>query len=290
METETAAGDILLAERNETREVMGNSLYSNENTTVCSDTSKKLDFSKRSQINCNKRLYYSVIKHGRIFKYIRMRYMKHHSANTTSKPENSYDDDVICRICYSNTNPFTDASDLISPCKCKGSVKYVHSTCLKIWRYKRGFLQNTKKCETCQATYSLMSCSLKYRIFISSATVAISLLIYSLFYLFFTTFIRSCIIVANDVIYSLPSHFEHYSCLLLFLALFKLYCKPSFLVLFNYIFTYWRLIQFCYRVDQILFLVFSAHLLKELSEQLYSLLDHTYFYLAESQQYFKDMQ
>jgi hypothetical protein len=37
----------------------------------------------------------------------------------------------MCRVCYGDDT--TDENPLISPCKCKGSMKYIHYKCLKNW-------------------------------------------------------------------------------------------------------------------------------------------------------------
>lgn len=40
----------------------------------------------------------------------------------------------ICRICYSEEDPLNDLDNpFVEPCKCSGSVKYVHLNCLKEW-------------------------------------------------------------------------------------------------------------------------------------------------------------
>jgi E3 ubiquitin-protein ligase DOA10 len=56
-------------------------------------------------------------------------------------------DKATCRICLEENEPF------ISPCKCNGTIKYVHEECLDTWRYnnkhKKAFLQ----CEQCLYTY-----------------------------------------------------------------------------------------------------------------------------------------
>lgn len=38
------------------------------------------------------------------------------------------EDDKICRICYDNID-----SKFINPCKCSGSIKWIHEFCLKKW-------------------------------------------------------------------------------------------------------------------------------------------------------------
>eukprot|EP00246_Nothoceros_aenigmaticus_P007918 TRINITY_DN2219_c0_g1_i2.p1 TRINITY_DN2219_c0_g1~~TRINITY_DN2219_c0_g1_i2.p1 ORF type:complete len:338 (+),score=26.87 TRINITY_DN2219_c0_g1_i2:350-1363(+) len=54
-----------------------------------------------------------------------------------------------CRICLE-----IDGRDFIAPCKCKGSSKYVHRTCLDHWRaVKEGFA--FAHCTTCKVPYHL---------------------------------------------------------------------------------------------------------------------------------------
>ncbi|KAL9251600.1 ERAD-associated E3 ubiquitin-protein ligase DOA10-like protein [Drosera capensis] len=58
-------------------------------------------------------------------------------------------DQIQCRICLE-----TDGRDFISPCKCKGTSKYVHRECLDHWRaIKEGFA--FAHCTTCKAPYYL---------------------------------------------------------------------------------------------------------------------------------------
>ncbi|KAH8677369.1 hypothetical protein BX600DRAFT_430718 [Xylariales sp. PMI_506] len=42
---------------------------------------------------------------------------------------------------------------LISPCLCKGSMKFVHEECLQAWRYSQNGSQNKWKCPTCKFEY-----------------------------------------------------------------------------------------------------------------------------------------
>uniref|UniRef100_A0A803KXJ1 RING-CH-type domain-containing protein n=1 Tax=Chenopodium quinoa TaxID=63459 RepID=A0A803KXJ1_CHEQI len=56
---------------------------------------------------------------------------------------------IQCRICLE-----TDGRDFITPCKCKGTSKYVHRECLDQWRaVKEGFA--FAHCTTCKAPYYL---------------------------------------------------------------------------------------------------------------------------------------
>ncbi|XP_015913003.2 E3 ubiquitin-protein ligase MARCHF3-like isoform X2 [Parasteatoda tepidariorum] len=51
------------------------------------------------------------------------------------------EDNPTCRICYGGPN----IGRLLKPCKCKGTIEYVHGRCLELW------LETTehKKCELC---------------------------------------------------------------------------------------------------------------------------------------------
>lgn len=58
---------------------------------------------------------------------------------------NADEESKLCRICYDDTVD----SELISPCKCSGSIKWVHQSCLKKW-------VNTSKKDICP------QCKFKY--------------------------------------------------------------------------------------------------------------------------------
>ena len=58
----------------------------------------------------------------------------------------------LCRICFEDGQ----AEDIISPCSCKGSAKYVHSECLKAWLVKSGKAsQNISICEVCKEDFCM---------------------------------------------------------------------------------------------------------------------------------------
>jgi hypothetical protein len=58
----------------------------------------------------------------------------------------------ICRICFD-----VQSSDhaLITPCKCTGSVKYIHEDCLKVWLLSKQTDLKTVTCELCMAKYGM---------------------------------------------------------------------------------------------------------------------------------------
>jgi hypothetical protein len=58
----------------------------------------------------------------------------------------------ICRICMdfdSKDNP------LITPCKCSGSVKYIHEECLKTWLVSQDVDIDKGECELCKTPFSM---------------------------------------------------------------------------------------------------------------------------------------
>ncbi|KAI5172481.1 hypothetical protein PAEPH01_1757 [Pancytospora epiphaga] len=193
-----------------------------------------------------------------------------------------------CRICYSHENPFTNDSDLISPCACKGSLKYVHSTCLKHWRYKGSIFSEVKACEQCLTAYSAMAEEIKYRAAIILGATTSILLLYLFCILLFSSFFKLCMIIVEDIVVVEiePSPYEYTStncygyyvaCGAFMLVGCKLVLNPSLFTIFNYIFTCWRILQFRFLVDKGLFLVFSFYFLKELFWAAYYKIDRLYF-------------
>ena len=54
-----------------------------------------------------------------------------------------------CRICLEDE---LNENNLIVPCKCSGSSKHVHRTCLDLWR-RENVERNSHKCNTCNFLY-----------------------------------------------------------------------------------------------------------------------------------------
>lgn len=57
-----------------------------------------------------------------------------------------------CRFCLSSND--AEINQLISPCNCKGSIKFVHSNCLNRWRYV-DIERNGRTCSLCMTRYIL---------------------------------------------------------------------------------------------------------------------------------------
>lgn len=71
-------------------------------------------------------------------------------------------ENLICRICQSDEN--TKENPLISPCKCTGSIKYIHINCIQEW-YKNkmivkshlnatSYIIKNLECELCKQPFS----------------------------------------------------------------------------------------------------------------------------------------
>ena len=71
------------------------------------------------------------------------------------------DEEPICRICLSEDEP---GNRLIAPCKCVGSVKYIHLNCIQEWlegkKHKKetdfvnSYIWRGLECEICKAFYN----------------------------------------------------------------------------------------------------------------------------------------
>jgi hypothetical protein len=56
-----------------------------------------------------------------------------------------------CRICFEGG----DQEDIISPCNCNGTSKYVHRACLDQWRSQDPTHDNFSRCNQCRFTYEM---------------------------------------------------------------------------------------------------------------------------------------
>ncbi|KAF9360943.1 hypothetical protein BGX26_006937 [Mortierella sp. AD094] len=63
-------------------------------------------------------------------------------------------DERQCRICLGGTDEEDTLGRLISPCLCKGSMKYVHVECLNAWRARSPKRESHYKCDTCKYSFS----------------------------------------------------------------------------------------------------------------------------------------
>mmetsp|Transcript_31396 Transcript_31396/g.54468 ORF Transcript_31396/g.54468 Transcript_31396/m.54468 type:complete len:260 (+) Transcript_31396:337-1116(+) len=63
------------------------------------------------------------------------------------------DNDITCRVCL---EPHEDGNPLLIPCKCAGSVKYIHENCLKVWLVSKEVNLQKVRCELCKTKYEMI--------------------------------------------------------------------------------------------------------------------------------------
>lgn len=80
-----------------------------------------------------------------------------------------------CRICYGGA----DDGPLLAPCRCKGSMRWVHESCLNSWRLKSEGRSAYTRCEHCDFLYvgrrSVDAVHVVYRCVLALLSVAVVL-------------------------------------------------------------------------------------------------------------------
>lgn len=76
-------------------------------------------------------------------------------------PIQSGQEEEICRVCYKNTNE--KENPMLSACKCTGSMKFMHFSCIKTWmnlKYQEislgglaTYFWKSFECEICKTIY-----------------------------------------------------------------------------------------------------------------------------------------
>lgn len=203
-------------------------------------------------------------------------------------------EELACRICYSHKDPVSGDSNLISPCDCKGSLKFVHSNCLRMWRFKGNFLSEIKKCETCHSPYKITGERSVHRLVVALLSTIFISTIYLICTLFFDTiFIAAAALFKDICIETLCIEYVdlgfiksdlnyHFSCTMVLITFYKLYFEPNMLSIINYIFTFWRIVQFNFMVDKLLFAGFSLFFIKDIFKNVYKKTDRFIYYLLNA--------
>lgn len=76
----------------------------------------------------------------------------HATAAAPTNKKKEEEDEKVCRICFGNE----EDGKLISPCLCKGSMKYIHKTCLETWRKASTNKESFFKCDQCKFKYKFL--------------------------------------------------------------------------------------------------------------------------------------
>ena len=71
-------------------------------------------------------------------------------------------DEKFCKICFENFET-KNTGKLINPCKCTGTVRFIHEECLKTWQVSQKKDIKNAECELCHCKYSMkFSMGLKF--------------------------------------------------------------------------------------------------------------------------------
>lgn len=110
------------------------------------------------------------------------------------------DRNIKCKICFEGE----EFGELISPCGCDGSIKYVHRKCLNQWRFNNINLISRTKCEICERPYLIRQAfKMEKFIFNIIKTSNIKIFIYYLLYflmIFTFSFLFYLMDIGNDYI------------------------------------------------------------------------------------------
>ena len=60
----------------------------------------------------------------------------------------------VCKICFEDAETLKTGK-LITPCKCAGSMRYIHEECLKTWLVSQQIHLPTASCEICHKAYKM---------------------------------------------------------------------------------------------------------------------------------------
>ncbi|KAL9657320.1 hypothetical protein ABK040_011540 [Willaertia magna] len=123
----------------------------NYQPTIASHEQKQL-LEQQQQVYHNPPIYYSE-PHNDNFKSNAggdIHLDNEHLIKNPNVGEEEEEGEKICRCCHS---VLTENDDYIAPCKCTGSMKYVHRYCLDQWRAVSPRQESFYECDICKHTY-----------------------------------------------------------------------------------------------------------------------------------------
>eukprot|EP00866_Antonospora_locustae_P001681 jgi/Antlo1/1681/99 len=193
-----------------------------------------------------------------------------------------------CRICRVVEDPLDSFCDLVSPCACKGTMKYVHRSCLKMWRFRGKRIEEIRKCEQCLTFYTIDDEIIPHGMIVKMTSVLMLCLIYIGAHFVSNLFLEAVFIVTEDLSYpdttyifyfvqknsaeipqkTLPKasmekkqalQFGFYGTIIVISIIYQLLQKRNFLYILNYLFTLWRIIYFNYTIDYSFLGLLSIH-------------------------------
>lgn len=219
-----------------------------------------------------------------------------------------FESDVKCKICYLYRNPIDSTCDLISPCGCKGSIKYVHKTCLKLWRFKGKNLREIKKCEQCFCEYKIDEDYIPHRHLIRLTSIFAMTAIFFSSNFIINSFGDAIALISDEsnnfeqeMIYcifkpkpqKISNFFENLRFLndkenfkigylastVIAIMLYQIVFRFKFFPVFNYIFTIWRIFHFDFTIDYFILYVMSFYYTKMMYNDIYEQTDYIFVFL-----------
>jgi hypothetical protein len=64
--------------------------------------------------------------------------------------EEEEEEEPLCRICMDGVSAEKELGSLISPCLCRGSMRWVHRACLDQWRHASANSRSVHECDNCK--------------------------------------------------------------------------------------------------------------------------------------------
>lgn len=180
----------------------------------------------------------------------------------------------VCKICFLTQNPFDNTIDLIAPCSCKGSIKYVHKTCLRLWRFKGKHIREIKKCEQCLCEYNLGDCQPNCLI-VGISTMALICGVTFVVNTMFGSFYELMSLMIDEKERVLDWRYT----LTILMAMYSFMFCWKFWVGVNFYFTIWRVHFFGFLIDRMVMWGFVGYYTYKLYKELYGHVDAMYVFL-----------
>lgn len=226
-----------------------------------------------------------------------------------------------CKICFQYKNPSENSTiknDLISPCGCKGSIKYVHKSCLRLWRFKGKHIREIKRCEQCCCDYKIDEDYMPHGYLVNATTFTSIIIVLfignqvlnsvvdSISFLVDETFYENGENCTNQNInnkfyrndiknmqgmdqkykdfqsYIREKHYTSVSFLTSSSAIYMVYsfaCCWSFWPVMNYLFTGWRVFYFNFFFDRILLMLFGLYYARKMYREIYGHIETMFIFL-----------